>query len=57
MSRNEALELIDENLGPAVADLLLDGQADGSHPEWQYDGPLIEDIAKAVKKWKDRITP
>jgi len=54
MNYKTAIELIDENLGPAVLDTFLDGLPAGPHPEWGYDRKLVMDIAKALEQWKKR---
>jgi len=55
MNYKTAIDLIDENLGPAVLDTLLDGLATSSaHPEWGYDKKLVVDIGSALERWLKR---
>lgn len=54
MSKQDAIDLINENLGPAVVDTLLGGLPGGQFPEWGFDDELIMDIGDAVGRWKER---
>jgi len=54
MTQKESLDLIDECLGTATGDTLVQGLLGGSRAEWDYDEELILDIGKALARWKLR---
>lgn len=54
MELNDALDLISEQLGGSVEEVLTDGLPDGADEDIGFDEQLIKDIGKAVQRWMHR---
>ena len=55
MELNEALDLISEQLGTTVEEVLTDGLPDGAYEDSGFDEQLVRDTGKAVQRWMYRI--
>lgn len=55
MDLDEALDLIAEQLGTGVEEVLTDGLPDGAYEDNGFDEQLIKDIGKAVQRWMSRM--
>lgn len=55
MDLDEALDLINSELSETIADVLADGLPNGADEDLRFDEQLVKDIARATRKWMDRI--
>lgn len=56
MNFKDAMELIEQNIGPETAATLEAGNPEGDRADWGYDSQLVIDLGYSIQRWVERRT-